>query len=179
MVMGPGLRKLALSVHLAVSVGWIGAAAAYLAVGLVAGASEDVRSVRSAWIAMDLIGWYVIVPMAIASLLTGLVMAFGTRWGLLRHYWVLFSFVLTIVATAVLLLHMPDVSVTVAAVRRTSNPAGHLDARLGEGDVLHPGLGLVVLLVIHVLNVHKPAGMTRYGQRKQHEERLRARRGPV
>jgi hypothetical protein len=39
------------------------------------------------------------------------------------------------------------------------------------GDLVHPGLGLVVLLVITVLNVYKPRGLTRYGWRKQQQRR--------
>ena len=39
------------------------------------------------------------------------------------------------------------------------------------GDLFHPGLGLVVLLAIQVLNLYKPPGMTRYGRRKQDEQR--------
>jgi len=116
---------------------------------------------------MELTGWYVIVPLALASLLTGLVMALGTKWSLFRHYWVLFSLVLTILATVVLLLHMPDVSVLADVAQEAEGVS--LDG-LG-GDLFHPGLGLVVLLVIQVLNVYKPRGMTRYGWRKQQEER--------
>jgi hypothetical protein len=167
MTMPPALRKFALAAHLAFSVGWIGTVVAYLALGVAAVTSQDAQTVRAAWIAMELTGWYVIVPLALTSLLTGLVMTLGTKWGLFRHYWVLFSLVLTILATAVLLLHMPDVSV-LADVAREAEGAS-LDG-LG-GDLLHPGLGLVVLLVILVLNVYKPRGMTRYGWRKQQEER--------
>jgi hypothetical protein len=165
--MTPGLRKFALAVHLTFSVGWIGTVVAYLALGVAAVANQDARTVRAAWIAMELTGWYVIVPLALASLLTGLVMALGTKWGLFRHYWVLFSFVLTILATVVLILHMPDVSVLADAAQEAEGAS--LDG-LG-GDLLHPGLGLVVLLVIQILNVYKPRGMTRYGWRKQHEQR--------
>ena len=70
--MTPRLRKFALSVHLTFSVGWIGAVLAYLALGVGAVTSQDVQTVRAAWIAMELIGWYVIVPLALASVLTGL-----------------------------------------------------------------------------------------------------------
>jgi hypothetical protein len=91
---------------------------------------------------------------------------------LFRHYWVLFSLVLTILATVVLLLHMPAVSV-LADVAQEAEGAS-LDGGLG-GDLLHPGLGLVVLLVIQVLNVYKPRGMTPYGWRKQHEQRRKIR----
>jgi hypothetical protein len=172
MIMTPRLRKFALAAHLTFSVGWIGTVVAYLALGVAAVTSQDAQTVRAAWIAMELTGWYVIVPLALASLLTGLVMALGTKWGLFRHYWVLFSLVLTILAMVVLLLHMPDVSV-LADVAQEAEGAS-LDG-LG-GDLLHPGLGLVVLLVIQVLNVYKPRGMTRYGWRKQQEERRKIRR---
>ena len=165
--MTPRLRKFALNAHLTFSVGWIGAVLAYLALGVGAMTSQDVQTVRAGWIAMELIGWYVIVPLALASLLTGLVMALGTKWGLFRHYWVLFSFALTIIATVILLLHMPTVSL-IADEAQVAGGAG-LD-RLG-GDLLHPGIGLVVLLVIQVLNLYKPPGMTRYGWRKQQEQR--------
>src|SRR5919106_1920160 len=108
--MTPGLRKFALTTHLTVSVGWIGAVVAYLALGVSAVTSQDAQTVRAAWIAMEVTGWYVIVPLALAALLTGIVMSLGTPWGLFRHYWVLISLGLTIFSTVVLLLHMPDVS---------------------------------------------------------------------
>ena len=167
MTMAPGLRKFALAAHLTFSVGFIGAAVAYLALGISAVTSEDAQTVRAAWIAMELIGWYVIVPLSLASLLTGLVMALGTPWGLFRHYWVLITFVLTIFATVILLLHMPSVS-SLADVAREAD--GATLGRLG-GDLFHAGGGLLVLLVITVLNVYKPRGLTPYGWRKQHERR--------
>jgi hypothetical protein len=95
-------------------------------------------------------------------------MALGTPWGLFRHYWVLITFLLTSFATVILLLHMPSVS-ALADVAREAD-----DATLGRlgGDLFHAGGGLLVLLVITVLNVYKPRGMTPYGWRKQHERRV-------
>jgi hypothetical protein len=80
MTMPPGLRKLMLAAHLSCSLGWIGAVVAYLALGVAAATSQDAQTVRAAWIAMELTGWYVIVPLALAALVTGLVMALGTPW---------------------------------------------------------------------------------------------------
>lgn len=165
--MRPGLRKLALSVHLTFSVGWIGAVVAYLGLGVAAVNSTDVQMVRSAWIAMEVVGWFIIVPLAIASLLTGLLMSLGTKWGLFRYYWVTISFVLTLFSTVILILHMPLVSSTVDVALRSEGTAL---AALG-GDLFHPGIGLVILLVVQVLNIYKPSGMTRYGWRKQQEQR--------
>ena len=175
MTMPPGLRKFALAAHLTVSVGWIGAVIAYLALGVAAVTSQDAQTVRAAWIAMELTGWYVIVPLALTALLTGLVMALGTPWGLFRHYWVLISLVLTILATVVLLLHLPTVS-SAAELARAADVV-HLGG-LG-GDLVHPGLGLVVLLVITGLNVYKPRGLTRYGWHKQQEQRRKQHQQPT
>ncbi len=174
MRMTPALRKLVLAAHLTFSVGWIGAVVAYLALGVSAVTSQDALTVRAAWIAMELVGWNVIVPLALAALPTGVVMSLGTPWGLFRHYWVLISLMLTVLSTIVLLDHMPTVS-SLADVAREADDAD-LAGGLG-GDLIHPGVGLLVLLVITVLNVYKPRGLTPYGWRKQQEERARAAHG--
>jgi hypothetical protein len=164
--MRPSLRKFALTTHIALSVGWIGAVLAYLVLVVAAMTRQETQTLRAAWIAMELIGWYLIVPLALASLLTGFVMSLGTPWGLFRHYWVLISLVLTVVATGVLLRHMPTVSVFARVAAETdSADVGGLRGAL-RGELLHAGVGLLVLLVIEVLNVYKPQGMTAYGRRR-------------
>lgn len=166
-MLSKGARKLALSVHLTVSVGWIGSVLAYLGLGITAVGTDDSGLIRAMWSAMEAIGWYAIVPLAVASLLTGLLMALGTQWGLFRHYWVVTSFALTCFAVAVLLLHMPTVSSTAEIAQSAQGPA--LEA-LG-GDLEHPAIGLVILLVVQVLNLYKPRGLTRHGWRMQQKER--------
>ena len=166
--MPPGLRKLTLTIHLTSSLGWIGAIIAYLALGVSAVTTTDARTVRAAWIAMDVTGWYVIVPLALAALLTGLVISLGTPWGLFRHYWVLISLVLTLFSTVILLLHMPTVTAMTAFVLQADDAS--LIGGLG-GDLSHPTIGVLVLLAVTVLNVYKPRGLTPYGWRKQQEER--------
>jgi uncharacterized membrane protein len=118
---------------------------------------------------MGLIAWYVIVPLALASLLTGLVMSLGTKWGLFRHYWILISLLLTIVATVVLLIETRTISYFAEVAADPATSADDLRA-LGS-TLVHSVGGTIVLLVILVLNVYKPRGMTRYGWRKQQEER--------
>src|SRR5262249_29165929 len=78
MTLTPGLRKFALAVHLTASLGWIGAVVAYLALGVSAVISQDAQTVRAAWIAMEVTGWFAIVPLALAALLTGLIISLGT-----------------------------------------------------------------------------------------------------
>jgi hypothetical protein len=174
MLMPPAVRRGALAVHVVCSVGWIGAAAAYLALGVAAEISGPPQTVRAAWIGMELTGWFVIVPLGCLAFLTGLLMAVGTPWGLIRHYWVLIALTLTTVALAVLIVHMPSVSATAELARSADDPA---TIQLG-GDVVHPALGLVVLAVVAVLNIFKPRGLTAYGQRRRREERNRSQLSP-
>jgi hypothetical protein len=161
------VRKFALTVHITLSVGWIGAVVVYLILVIATMTGQDAQTLRAAWITMELIGWYAIVPLALASLLTGLIMSLGTKWGLFRHYWVLFSLILTIFAVVVLLEHMQTVSFYADMAAEMDNAAvSGLRGGL-QSELLHSGVGLLVLLVIQVMNVYKPRGMTPYGQRKQ------------
>ena len=91
MIMSPGVRKFALTAHVTSSVGWLGAVAAFLALAVVGLTSQDAQTVRATYLVMEPAGWVVLVPLAFASLLTGLVQSLGTTWGLSRHYWVLFK----------------------------------------------------------------------------------------
>jgi hypothetical protein len=170
-VMTSRLRKFALTTHITVSVGWLGAVVAYLALVGAAWTSQEAQTVRAAWTGMEVIGWYVLVPLATASLVTGLFMALSTRWGLFRHYWVLFTFLLTVLAAIVLFVHMSTVSFY-ADVAAEANSASRVGLR---SELLHAGGGLLVLLVITGLNVYKPQGMTPYGQRKLDEQRMESR----
>lgn len=156
------VRKAMLAFHLTASVGWVGGVVGYLALSAAATISTDAETIRGAWIAMEILGWYALVPLAITAFLTGTLMAIGTPWGLLRHYWVVISLILTLIAVVVLVVHMPDVSATVDIARSGS------DAQLIGlgGDTAHPAVGLVILLVVEVLNIYKPRGVTRYGQRR-------------
>jgi len=169
--MPPRLRKLALAVHLTCSVGWLGAIVAYLALDLTVATGGDPQLVRAAWMAMGQVTSSAIVPLALASLLTGLVMSLGTKWGLLRHWWVLISLLLTVFAVLVLLL---EAGVIRAIAENAADPATSADDLLALPDtLLHSVGGLLVLLVVQVLNVYKPQGLTPYGWRKQEEERKR------
>ena len=109
--MTPPVRKLALTAHVTSSVSWLGAVAAFLALAIAGLARSDAQMVRAAYLATEMITWFVIVPLAFASLLTGLIVSLGTPWGLFRHYWVLVKFMLTILATVLLILHTQPIGV--------------------------------------------------------------------
>lgn len=168
MTMAPRLRKFALTAHVTFSVGWLGAVVAFLALAIIGLTSEDAQMLRAVHLAAEPITRFVVVPLALASLLTGLVSALGTTWGLFRHYWVLFKLVLNTLATVVLLMYTQTVSYLAGVA---AEPGADLGELRSPTFVLHSGGALLVLLAATVLAVYKPRGMTRYGQRKQQEQR--------
>ena len=168
MTISPSLRKLALTAHVISTIGWLGAIVGFLALAVAALTSEDVQLVRGTYLAMQLTGWYVLVPLCVASLATGLIMSLGTSWGLFRHYWVLMKFVITIVAAIILFMYTQTLDQLGALARDSSLPLNDLR---NPSPVLHSGLAVLALLVNTTLSIYKPKGMTRYGRRKQREQR--------
>jgi hypothetical protein len=171
--MTPTIRKLMLTFHVVCTVGWMGAIAAFLALAVTGLISPDASVVDSSYVAMKLIGWQVIVPLGLASLLTGLVQSLGTTWGLFRHYWVLLKFVLSVAATFLLLLHMTVADRLARAVNQavlSSSPLRALRIQI----TADAAAAIVLLIVNAVLSVYKPRGMTPYGSRRQRAEYAKA-----
>ena len=160
--MTPGLRKFALTAHVASSVGWLGAVVVFLGLAVVGLTSEDAQTVRGAYLVMEPAGWFVLVPLALASLVTGLVQALGTTWGLFRHYWVVFKLLINLFATLVLLMYMRTLG---ALADLAADARADLDVVRSPSPLLHAGAALLLLLTATVLAVYKPRGLTPYGRR--------------
>ena len=161
--MPPAVRRFMLVVHVACSVGWLGAVATSLTLGVI-GLTADGELVRAVYLTLEPLGWYVLVPLSFASLLTGLVQSLGTAWGLFRHYWVLIKLLMNLFATGVLLLYMQ----TLTRLADRAETAARADETTGLADpspVLHSAAAVGLLLVATVLSIYKPRGMTGYGQR--------------
>jgi len=159
----PRVRKLALTSHVTFSVGWLGAVLAYLVVAVAGLTSLDAQLVKGTYVTMQLMAWFVIVPLAIAALLSGLVQSLGTDWGLLRHYWIVAKFALTTVGTVILLLHAPRVSEMAARAAESALASGDYSQQR-MALVVHAAGGLAILLMATVLSVFKPWGKTAHGK---------------
>ena len=164
--MTPRVSRLALTAHVTSSVGWTGAVLTFLGLSVTGLTSGDPELVRAVYLTMDVLGWSVLVPFALASLVTGLVQALGSTWGLFNHYWVLAKLVVTLFATVVLLLYLDTLSTLGDAA--TAPLAGHdLGGLRSASPLLHAIAALFLLLVATVLAIFKPRGLTPYGQRYQ------------
>lgn len=164
MPMPPWLRKLALTTHVAVSIGWLGAAGAVFALGVTGLMTEEARMTSAAYLGTEVIWRYVIVPLSLAALATGLVQALGTQWGLFRHYWVITKLALASGGVILLLLHTS--SLLPALVAAAADPSSAAPASGVHHGGISPRVHLVVasggalllLLATTALSVFKPWG---------------------
>lgn len=138
--MTPIIRKFALTAHITFSVGWLGAVAGFLALAIAGQTSQNVQLMRGLYLAMEMTGWYVIVPFCLASLATGLIVSLGSAWGLFRHYWVSVKFLLTIVSTLILFGFTQTLSYIGVLAVDTTMPIDELRS-LSQSPVIHSGGG--------------------------------------
>lgn len=163
--MKPTARKVAVTAHIVVSVGWLGAVAGFLALAIAGLVSDDIQLVRASYLAAHLTTSFVIVPLAFSTLATGVVVSVGSNWGIVRHYWVIAKLSITVASTALLLVHSRPIAQLAEAARSSEDLIGEAFRQRAQlvGDA---GAALVALLVCTVLSVFKPWGMTRYAVRK-------------
>lgn len=143
-----GPRRLLLTVHVMASVGWLGLTLGLLTLGVEGRLGPDPAVYRSIRVLVD----GPVLAVSLLSLVTGVVLAAGTRWGLLRHWWVVAKLVLTLVATGL----------SIFALRPLAH---HAAATLGGGRggtdlIVAPSVALVVYGAATVLSVYKPRGRT-------------------
>ncbi|WP_328904784.1 DUF2269 domain-containing protein [Streptomyces sp. NBC_00234] len=147
-------RRSLLVAHVAVSVSWLGLTIGLLTLGLAAVLTDDTATAQAATRAMKIFGDWLVVPVALLSLLTGLVLALGTPWGLARHRWVWAKFWITLVTTALSIFSLrPGINEAAAG--------GVIDVDL----VVGPAVATATYLFVTAVSVLKPWGLTRRGRR--------------
>lgn len=174
MTMPPRARILARCVHIGASAGWLGAVITYLVVAAATLIGADPEQVRGGYQVMAMLADAVLLPLAVASLVTGLICSLGTAWGLLRHYWVLLKLLLNLVATVVLVLYTRSIEYAAAVAAQPSWSQADQAALADPTHLVHATAALVVVLAALVLAVYKPRGVTAYGHRKALRNRAAA-----
>lgn len=164
MLMQPPVRKLALTLHISSSAGAIGAVVAFLALALSGLSDRGDTAPAKVHVAMEAVALFAVLPLLAAALVSGVVQALGTPWGLFRHYWVATKLMLTIMVLAVLAMQLPGI-VRLAGVERGTAAAAADITTLQTSFVVHAVGGACALLGLTALSVFKPGGLTRYGMR--------------
>ncbi|WP_020497389.1 hypothetical protein [Sciscionella marina] len=155
--LGRRTRKAVLVVHL-VSVGtWIGLDVAMAILIGTAAITDDRRTAGISYQALSLFAVWPLLIAGVVCLLSGAVLGLGSKFGLLRYWWVAVKLVLNILLSALVLIALrPAVEIAEATGRelldgsRRSAPVG---------DLLYPPIvSPIALLVAVVLAVYKPWG---------------------
>jgi len=166
MELTPRRRKIALIAHVASSVGWLGADAVLVVLG-VAGLTGAAGGPDAVYPVAGLIGTVLITPLALAALLTGLLIGLGTKWGLLRYWWVAVKLGVTAVMNVLVLF------VLAPGLREAARLGADLPRDDAINYVVAPSVACALLLFTTVLSVAKPWTRTARGRRA-----VRARRVP-
>ncbi len=153
-------RRAFLVVHVVASAGWLGLSLGLLALGVTAATTASPEAVEAGVRAMKLFADWLLLPIALLTLVSGVVLALGTPWGLARHRWVFTKFWLTLATTTATVLALrPGVNAAVAEVAA----GGPLP---DAGDVLFgPVVSLSAYVFMTVISLLKPWGLTRRGRR--------------
>jgi hypothetical protein len=144
-------RKAVLTLHVLSSVGWFGIGVAVM-VCVIAAQTVDQPLAGALSRAVAASAW-VSVPAGLLAIATGTVVGLGTRFGLIRHWWVVIKILLALVVVAGDALLVPvqagQLIDTDQAVPLIGTTAGHI----------------VALVVATAVSVVKPGGLTPWGRR--------------
>lgn len=94
------VRQIWMILHVVCSVGWLGVLVASLALCLAASGADPTRAVALNTAVATLSDVFVL-PGTLLVLLTGVILGIGTKWGLVRFYWVLGKLVIALVLLVV------------------------------------------------------------------------------
>ena len=137
-----------MTIHIIVSVGLLGDSAGYLAVAIRGAISSDPLVAHASYQILPMFAFVFGIPLSFASLLTGVLLGLGTRWGVFRYPWV----------TTKLLLNLSVIAVGALVLSRGMNAM--LSGRGGAEGQLIAGAAydVIALTVATTLGVFKPGG---------------------
>ncbi|QDN75865.1 DUF2269 domain-containing protein [Streptomyces sp. RLB3-17] len=154
-------RKSVVVVHVVVSVSWLALMLCLLTLGTTALATNNADTLRTAYRAMGMLGNALIIPLSLLTLVSGVMLALATPWGLFRYYWVSAKFWLTLAATVAsifaLTARLHDAADAVA--RHPVGPISAMDLGfIRYNMVIVPAVALLLYLANVILSVFKPWG---------------------
>lgn len=95
------VRQTWMILHVVCSVGWLGVLVASLALCLAASGTDDPTRAAALTTAVATLSDLFVLPATLLVLLTGVVLGMGTKWGLVRFYWVLGKLLIALVLLVV------------------------------------------------------------------------------
>ncbi|GGR47708.1 DUF2269 domain-containing protein [Streptomyces netropsis] len=155
-------RRGILVVHVVTSVGWLGLTLGLLVLGITGATTASPQTQAAVYRSMKLFGDWLIIPLSLSALVSGLVLSLGTPWGLARHRWVYLKFWLTLGATLASALSLrPALNEAAASVATGDGVA----AATSQDLLAAPIVSLSLYVFMTAISVLKPWGLTARGRR--------------
>lgn len=164
-------RRALLVLHVAVSVGWLGLTVGLLALSITGYTADSPEMAGVAYQAMKIFGDWLVLPVALASLVSGLVLSLRTAWGLARYRWVYAKFWLTLVTVLLSVFSLRP------GINRLAAEAAAGTPRPEVGLLVAPAVATATYLFITAISVLKPWGPTKRGSRLREAQSATARAG--
>jgi phosphate/sulfate permease len=92
----PQVRRAVLTLHIVAGVGLLGDVAAILAINIRAATTPDPQLAASAYELLTMFPVLFGIPLSMTSLVTGLVLGLGSKWGVVRYRWVTVKLLLNV-----------------------------------------------------------------------------------
>jgi hypothetical protein len=160
------MRKFVLLSHVLSSVSWIGVDLVMGVLSFRGLTTDDPQTLATAYGGLAMFCVPLLLTLGLLSLGTGVVLGLGTRFGLLRHWWVVTKLVIALVLCALVLVALRPA--LVEAATQTAVVDGTLADRLSvvRRDMIFPPIvSTSALLFASWLAVYKPWGLTPRGRR--------------
>jgi hypothetical protein len=165
--LSPKPRKMLLLLHVICAVGWLGMHIGNVTMVITGLVTDDPGTQQTAFRAVDLLGGMLLIPISLLAFTTGVLLALGTRWGLVRHWWVLTKFVLTLIPVLLIPLSLlPGYRDLVDLVNAAPPDRVVAVGNLGPSLIIASIVSTTMYLTSVTLSVFKPWGRTRWGKRR-------------
>lgn len=160
--LSPRLRKVALLAHILSGIGWMGADIALFLLLFTGLTTDDGQVAASCYIAVTVFVPVAIPVLSLGMLGTGLLLSWGTKWGLLRYWWVVVKLATALILTVLVFIALvpgindmprPDATTSADAVRESLGSA--------PTDLMFPPIvSFAMLGIASVLSIFKPGSRT-------------------
>lgn len=162
--LGVRTRRAVLITHIASAGAWLGIDVAMAVVIGTAMATDDLLTRAVCLQALEVFVVWPLLVSGLVCLLTGATLGLGSRWGLVRYWWVAAKLALNLLLTALVPVALwPEITSQAEAARRVlSGEAVEFDL---SNLIYPPIVSPVALLIAMTLSVVKPWGLIRRRRR--------------
>ncbi len=158
--LGTRTRRAVLITHIASAGAWLGVDVAMAVLIVRAMTTDEPGTLAFSLQALELVSIWPLLVCGLLCLLSGIVLGLGSKWGVLRYWWVAVKLVLNLVLTGLVLV----------SLRTEVHEQADLARRVASGEVVTfdlsdliypPTVSPTLLLVAIALSVIKPWGRLR------------------